>query len=349
MHLTNVVQCLFENDYFWQVGSLAAIELTSDYPANCISVNINNTDIQLCQLHGVLFDNLNHSGSACCYINECRIQGNGGVGVYSPAFVPINITVSNADLEGNREGCLDICFADACCVINNHGEGGSGDASLSGSAPFRFGCSVYSGNAGLTTNLVFTGNSIGANPGCAYAVDFGYADSAPCQASIIAGNGLAGDKTTTAGMAFGQIYGGTIIQSNLMTPNTRPIMIYKQVDELAGGTYPPLVPGDTVAIKIPLRSAGVPPYAVNYTLIPAQDESITVTGGMPGQDLFLLITTSGTSCYNLTFGSGFDSTGTLATGTADGKNFLVHFRNINGIFYEVSRTAAMKPMTNLGS
>jgi len=59
------------------------------------------------------------------------------------------------------------------------------------------------------------------------------------------------------------------------------------------------------------------------------------------QDLYLLITTSGATSYTLTFSTGFHSAGTLATGTATGAVFVVHFKDIGGTFYEVSRTAAM--------
>jgi hypothetical protein len=94
-----------------------------------------------------------------------------------------------------------------------------------------------------------------------------------------------------------------------------------------------LTPGVTVAI-----AAGA---GENYTLTPAQNETITVSGGAAGQDLYLYILTSGTTSYNLTFSTGFDSAGILATGAVSGEHFMVHFKNIGGTFYEVSRTAAM--------
>jgi hypothetical protein len=102
---------------------------------------------------------------------------------------------------------------------------------------------------------------------------------------------------------------------------------------VTGAVSTPLSPGSTVAIT---ASAGT-----TYTLTPAQAESITVSGGVEAQDLYLLITTSGATSYTLTFSTGFHSAGTLATGTATGAVFVVHFKDIGGTFYEVSRTAAM--------
>jgi hypothetical protein len=100
-----------------------------------------------------------------------------------------------------------------------------------------------------------------------------------------------------------------------------------------GGPTTSLTPGTTVAIT---ASAGT-----TYTLTPAQTETITVSGGIEGKDLYLLILTSGTTSYTLTFGTGFHATGTLATGSTTGKYFMLHFKDIGGTFYEVSRTAAM--------
>ncbi|MGD0826574.1 MAG: hypothetical protein ABSA09_00600 [Desulfobaccales bacterium] len=94
-----------------------------------------------------------------------------------------------------------------------------------------------------------------------------------------------------------------------------------------------LTPGSTVAITATAGDV--------YTLTPGQAESITVSAGTEGQDLYLKILTSGTSSYTLTFGTGFHSAGTLATGTSSGAVFMMHFKNIGGTFCEVSRTGAM--------
>ncbi len=78
-----------------------------------------------------------------------------------------------------------------------------------------------------------------------------------------------------------------------------------------------------------------------FTLTPGQAETITVSNGKVGQLIYLVITTSGTSSRTLTFGTGFKVTGTLATGTTDGKVFTICFVSDGTNFNEVSRTAAM--------
>lgn len=80
-----------------------------------------------------------------------------------------------------------------------------------------------------------------------------------------------------------------------------------------------------------------------YTLTPAQDETINAvtTGAVAGRSYFLVVTTSGTSSYTLTFGTNFKTTGTLATGTSSAKKFVISFIYDGTNFNEVSRTTAM--------
>ncbi|WP_009964882.1 hypothetical protein [Verrucomicrobium spinosum] len=80
-----------------------------------------------------------------------------------------------------------------------------------------------------------------------------------------------------------------------------------------------------------------------YLLTPAQNETINAvkTGAVPGRSYFIRILTSGISSHTLTFGTNFKATGTLATGTADAKVFVVQFIYDGTNFNEVSRTAAM--------
>ena len=60
-----------------------------------------------------------------------------------------------------------------------------------------------------------------------------------------------------------------------------------------------------------------------------------------GQRVTLIILTSGTNSYTMTFNTNFLSTGTLATGGSNAKTFVVDFVS-NGVkLIEVSRTVAM--------
>ena len=76
-------------------------------------------------------------------------------------------------------------------------------------------------------------------------------------------------------------------------------------------------------------------------ITPTGDCTFNATGGTEGQFCTFFITTDGTSSFTLTFGTGFKSQGTLATGTVSGKVFTVTFRYVGTNWCEISRTTAM--------
>lgn len=129
----------------------------------------------------------------------------------------------------------------------------------------------------------------------------------------------------TSGSIDGVAIGGS-------TPSTA---VFTTVEFLrALGDSVVLTPGATVALDAAL--------ATNFTLTPGEDETINASNIKAGQDVFILVTTSGVTSRTITFGTGFTSTGTLATGTVDAKKFVIHFRAFaDGALVEVSRTAAM--------
>jgi hypothetical protein len=81
-----------------------------------------------------------------------------------------------------------------------------------------------------------------------------------------------------------------------------------------------------------------------YTLTPAQTETInmgTIPSGCVGSEMTLIITTSGTTAYTLTFGTNMKSQGTLSTGTTTGKIFQLKYTIYSTTaVYESSRTIA---------
>lgn len=94
-----------------------------------------------------------------------------------------------------------------------------------------------------------------------------------------------------------------------------------------------LTPGASVAVNF--NNASV------FTLTPAEGETITGSGGTPGATAYIVITTSGTNSYTLTFSTGFKVTGTLATGTVSAKVFVITFVYDGTNWNEVARTTAM--------
>jgi hypothetical protein len=77
-----------------------------------------------------------------------------------------------------------------------------------------------------------------------------------------------------------------------------------------------------------------------FTLTPGEDETLTATNLTNGERFSLVVLTSGATSRTLTFGTGFKSTGTLATGTTTAKTFVVSFLVVAGAATEVSRTTA---------
>jgi len=73
-----------------------------------------------------------------------------------------------------------------------------------------------------------------------------------------------------------------------------------------------LTPGATVALDASLGSV--------FRLVPAQSCTINVTNVQSGHMIFILIHTSGTSSYTVTFGTAIKSTGTFTTGTTDNRD-----------------------------
>lgn len=77
------------------------------------------------------------------------------------------------------------------------------------------------------------------------------------------------------------------------------------------------------------------------TITPSGACTFNASGGVTGQRITFVITTSGTTSFVLTFGTNFKSTATLATGTTTAKIFAVSFLCTNGTqWVEFSRTAA---------
>jgi len=96
-----------------------------------------------------------------------------------------------------------------------------------------------------------------------------------------------------------------------------------------------LTPGSTITVDHSVANV--------FTLSQTDGTAATLnaTNVDNGQDLTLLVTTTGTTGETLTFGTNFKTTATLAVGTTSGKKFVVKFHAINGTLYEVSRTSAM--------
>lgn len=79
----------------------------------------------------------------------------------------------------------------------------------------------------------------------------------------------------------------------------------------------------------------------HFTWTPDQSATVNASNVVNGQSVYLVITTSGTTDYTITFGTNFKSSGTLATGTTDGAVHVVEFISSGGSLVEVNRTTGL--------
>ena len=113
-----------------------------------------------------------------------------------------------------------------------------------------------------------------------------------------------------------------------------------------GSTATLAVNGVTQGSSQSLASAATIAFTPTSSVIahtPSQTETINFVSPAAyiGAQISLVITTSGTSSYTLTFGTNAKSTGTLATGTVSAKVIVVNFVSDGTNWNEVSRTTAM--------
>jgi hypothetical protein len=78
-----------------------------------------------------------------------------------------------------------------------------------------------------------------------------------------------------------------------------------------------------------------------FTLTPTATQTLTAAVTPAGTRATIIVLTSGTSSFTQTFGTGFKSTGTLATGITGGAYFVLEFVSNGTLMIETSRTAAM--------
>jgi len=97
-----------------------------------------------------------------------------------------------------------------------------------------------------------------------------------------------------------------------------------------------ITPATTGAMALTMTNVSV------FTITPTGACTFNASGGHIGQRVSLIITTSGTSAFVLTFGTNFKAAGTLSTGTTTAKVFQVSFTCKDGtLWVEEGRTAAM--------
>lgn len=112
------------------------------------------------------------------------------------------------------------------------------------------------------------------------------------------------------------------------------------ITELTDGSLPLFVAGGSVT-HAPGTLALAFGTQNHVKVTPNATASFTSTLPPNGTVCTLEILTSGTTSYTMTFGTGFKTTGTLATGTVTAKVFMLAFKSNGTTLNEISRTVAM--------
>jgi hypothetical protein len=120
--------------------------------------------------------------------------------------------------------------------------------------------------------------------------------------------------------------------SGVATLDAGSKLVQAHTAEMGGIVHATLSAGATAMALATNSSVKVTPNAT---------ATYTTTVPAAGNRRTIIILTSGTSSYTITFGTGFKPTGTLATGTSSGKVFVLHWISDGTNLYEAGRTAAM--------
>jgi len=84
-------------------------------------------------------------------------------------------------------------------------------------------------------------------------------------------------------------------------------------------------------------------FGVNMSVkvTPTATATFTTTVPAAGTHVVLMILTSGTTSWTITFGTGFKPTGTLVTGATSARVFVIYWISDGAKLYEAGRTVAM--------
>lgn len=192
------------------------------------------------------------------------------------------------------------------------------------------------GSAATVTNqygFVTDSNLIGATN------NYGFLANAISAASVTTGKTVYGVRSnhliaTGGGTSWNFYAGGTApnyFSGNVGIGTTSASAKLHVVGQIAGG-YTAHTAGTTVMVLGTNTVVKVTPNAT---------ATYTTTVAPAGSYASIIVETSGTTSYTITFGTGFKSAGTLATGTVTAKTFVISFVSDGTNMIETSRTVAM--------
>lgn len=217
------------------------------------------------------------------------------------------------------------------CFFYSNGQVGHDWLNLGSTNPKFYGCEFESLSAGgLGTNTAGTSSNNPGFYGCYFSMRTNVALSIAMDNVQIYGGKLTHSAgfpaVVTSGSDFSRIIGLQTTEAITDSSVNTQIVADNISNFVTAGS------ADTAMI---LKSRKV------VKLTPNSTRTLTTTVPYAGATRQLIILTSGTTSYTLTFGTGFKTTGTLATGTVSARVFVIDFVSDGTNLYEVSRTVAM--------
>jgi hypothetical protein len=158
--------------------------------------------------------------------------------------------------------------------------------------------------------------------------------------------------TTAADWEFGFTDFGSVTGTGAVVLATSPAISGGSIDNATvGATTPASVTGSLLAStsvitdSFATRAAGTLAlaFATNGVVRVTPNATGTFTTTVPpaGTRCTLIVLTSGATSFTMTFGTGFKTTGTLATGTVTARHFVFNFVSDGTSLIESSRTVAI--------
>lgn len=134
-----------------------------------------------------------------------------------------------------------------------------------------------------------------------------------------------------------------VFEGSPVSPTHQPVAseVTTLITEITDGNLPLLVMGGTSALGAAAPGALAFGTQNHVTWTPNATGTVTSTVPAAGTICTLEVVTSGTTSYTITFGTGFKTTGTLATGTTSARTFMMMFKSNGTTLNEISRTTAM--------
>ena len=267
-----------------------------------------------------------------------RHDGNMGIGsggsISSSLMIAKNITGATTSYGVLSSGIVQSDVTVAAAMFSTSA-GIAADSTITNINHYAAAQGTFGANTSLTsqTGFVSSSNLIGAT------TNYGFLASAIGAANVTTGKTAYGffsnnPIATGGGSSWNFFAGGTApnyFSGNVGIGQFNPTAKLHVTGQIAGG-YTEHAAG-TVAMALGTNTV--------VKVTPNAAATYTTTVAPAGSRASIIVVTSGTTSHTITFGTGFKTTGTLATGVTSARAFVLEFVSDGLTMVEASRTVAM--------